>query len=131
MDITQFIKSYEGAHLLQKYDKPEVIVKHAPPVFIKQPPIEKTIIQDVFVKQPVFIKKQPVIHKEKEIIVKKKPAIVKINEKAPVDVKDFGQTAVVKEKVPFVKEVVPEVVKEDKFDIGEPKIEEKSKESYE
>ncbi|XP_054156904.1 probable H/ACA ribonucleoprotein complex subunit 1 [Oppia nitens] len=95
-DITPFIKSYEGAHLLQKHHKPELIVKNAPPVFIRQPPIEKTIIQNVYVKQPVIVKEQPVIHKEKEIIVKKKPAIVKINEKAPVDVKDFGQTAVVK-----------------------------------
>ena len=103
-----------------------MIIKHAPPVFIRQPPIEKTIIQDVFVKQPVIIKEQPVLHKEKEILIKKKPAIVKINEKAPVDVKDFGQTAVVKGKYPVVKEVVPDVQKEEvpKYD------EEKLKEEY-
>jgi len=97
VDLTQFIRPYEGAHLLQKHVKPAVIIKHAPPVYIKQPPIEKTIYQNVYVKQPVVIHKQPVIHKEKEITIKKKPAIVEFDEKAPVNVKDFGQTAVVKD----------------------------------
>ncbi len=96
-DINPFIKPYEGAHLLQKYGKPDIIYKQAPSVYISQPPIEKVVHQHVYVKQPVIVNKQPVIHKEKEIIIKKKPAIVEINEKAPVNVKDFGQTAVVKD----------------------------------
>jgi len=106
-DINPFIKPYEGAKYLQKFGKEPEIIKEAKPVFITQPAIEKTIFQRVYVKQPVLIKEQPVIYKEKEIVVKKKPAIVKINEKAPVDVKDFGQTAVVK-GVGVVKEPVYE-----------------------
>jgi len=101
-DINPYLKPYEGAHLLQKYDKPMVIVKHAPPVYIRQPPIEKTIIKKVFVEQPVIIKEQPVIQKSKTVTIKKKPAIVNIDEKAPVDVKDFGQTAVLKNKGPVL-----------------------------
>jgi hypothetical protein len=119
-DIRPFIKPYEGAHLLQKYGKPMTIFKQAPPVYISQPPIEKVIHQHVYVKQPVIVQEQPVIHKEKEIIVKKKPAIVKINEKAPVDVKDFGQTAVVKDYGVGVEKTV---VKEKDFGYGGEKLE--------
>jgi hypothetical protein len=119
-DINPFIMSYGGAHLLQKHKKPEIVYKEAPPVYISQPPIEKVIHQHVYVKQPVIIKEQPVIHKEKKITVQKKPAIYKFNENAPVDVKDFGQTAVVKDYGVGVEKTL---VKEKDIGLGGEKLE--------